>query len=266
MADSVYISKNLDGNQLQFMKLLEANEILYFNMDSIENQLQYSFENLNEVLENLVHKELLVRIERGKFAVNNYHNINVLATFVSPNSAVAYWSALYYHGLTERFPNMVFVKTIHRKRDTHILGTSIKFVTVKSDKFLGLRREGYGDDNFNITDIEMTLVDCFDQPRYAGDFVDLIKAFASAKLTNSKLIEYTKAYNNIAITKRMGYLAELFHSDKFQSFIKYAKSQVNKRYCLIDAGGLQEGEFIRDWKLRLNVSKENLMQMAQSEY
>lgn len=74
----------------------------------------------------------------------------------------------------------------------------------------------------------MTLVDCFDQPRYAGDFADLIKAFTNAKLTKNKLIEYTKAYNNIALTKRMGYLATLFHKEKLQSFINYSKTQVNK--------------------------------------
>jgi predicted transcriptional regulator of viral defense system len=266
MADSVYISKNLDGNQLQFMKLLEANEILYFNMQTIEQQLQQKFVNLNEVLENLVDKELLTRIERGKFVVSNYHNINVLATFISQNSTIGYWSALHYHGLTERFPNTIFVKTTQRKRDTHILGTFIKYVTVREDKNLGIVQEGYGDNSFAVTDVEMTLVDCFDQPRYAGDFADLIKAYASAKITNNKLIEYTRAYNNLALTKRMGYLAELFHPERLKRFINYGKSQVNERYSLIDAGGLQEGEFVSDWKLRLNVSEKNLLQMAQTHY
>ena len=266
MADSVYISKNIDGQQLQFMKLLEANEVLYFNMDTIENTLQQEFENLNEILENLVDKELLIRIERGKYVLNRYNNINVLATFISQNSAIGYWSALYHHGLTERFPNTVFVKTTQRKRGTQLLGSAIKFVSVKENKNIGTVQEGYGDDSFSITDVEMTLVDCFDQPRYAGDFANLIKAFSEANLTNTNLIEYTKAYNNIALTKRLGYLASLFYKEKLQSFIRYAKTQVNQRYNLIDAGGLQEGEFVSEWKLRLNVGEADLLQMAQTEY
>jgi len=266
MADSVYISKNLDGNQLQFMKLLEAYEILYFNMHTIEEDVNQTFENLNEILENLVDKELLYRIERGKYALNNYTNINALATFISSNSAIAYWSALHYQGLTERFPNTIFIKTTQRKRDTEILGTTVKFVSVKDSKNIGVIEEGYGDHSFKLTDVEMTLVDCFDQPRYAGDFADVIKAFANAKLTNNKLMEYTKAYNHIAVTKRLGFLAELFHANGLQSFIKYAKTQVNKRYSLLDAGGLQQGEFVNEWKLRLNVSKEQLLNMAQTEY
>jgi predicted transcriptional regulator of viral defense system len=266
MADSVYISKNLDGNQLQFMKLLDAHEILYFNMHNIEQQLNQKFENLNEILENLVDKEILVRIERGMYTLSNYTNINVLATFISKNCAIAYWSALHYHGLTERFPNTLFVKTTQRKRSTEILGTSVKFVTVKENKNIGLLQEGYGDNSFPITDIEMTLIDCFDQTRYAGDLADLIKAFATANLTNNKLIEYTRAYNNIAVTKRMGFLAEVFHGNRLNGFINYAKTQVNKKYSLIDAGGLQQGEFVSDWKLRLNISYNDLLQMAQNEY
>lgn len=267
MARSTYISENLNEDQIALLKYLEDNEILYFNLKDLTTQLSVNLtDNVNELVENLYQKELLVRIERGVYAKPNYNNVNVLATFISQNSSIAYWSALYHHGLTERFPNTVFVKTTQRKRETQILGSTIKFVSVKATKNIGIIQEGYGDDSFSITDVEMTLVDCFDQPRYAGDFADLIKAFANAKITNNKLIEYTKTYNNIALTKRLGYLASLFHKEKLQSFINYAKTQVNKRYSLIDAGGIEEGEFVSEWKLRLNSSKESLLQMAQTEY
>ena len=266
MADSVYISKNLNAEQLRFMKLLETHEILYFDMNDIESRFGHSFKNLNEILENLTAKGVLVRIERGIYVLNNYHNIRALATFSCAGSAIAYWSALHHHGLTERFSNTVFVKTTRRKRETEILGTAVKYVTVKENKHLGITKEGYGDDSFSVTDVAMTLVDCFDQPRYGGDFPDLIKAFAHARLTNKKLIEYTKAYQNTALTKRLGYLAELFHADSLRSFIQYAQKQVNNKYNVMDAGGVDEGSFVRRWKIRLNVSEERLLDMAQNQY
>lgn len=266
MAKSTYISESLNEDQIALLKYLEDHEILYFNLKELASQLPHSLSNTNELVENLFQKGLLNRIERGVYTKPNYSNINVLATFISQNSAIAYWSALHYHGLTERFPNTIFVKTTQRKRDTQILGTTVKFVSVKDSKNIGIMEEGYGDHSFTLTDVEMTLVDCFDQPRYAGDFADLIKAFATANLINNKLIEYTKAYNNIAVTKRIGFLAQVFHGNKLNSFINYARTKVNKRYSLMDAGGLQEGEFVSDWKLRLNVSKENLIRMTQTEY
>lgn len=266
MAKSTYISENLTENQLAFLKYLDGHEIMYFKLSDLAIQLPESFSNINELAENLCQKGLLNRVERGVYARVNYINLRVLATFICPNSAIGYWSALHHHGLTERFPSTVFVKSTHRKKDAYILGTSVKFIAIKHNKNRGVIQVGYGDNIYSVTNIEMTFMDCFDQPRYAGDFADLIKAFANTKLRNNQLIEYAKAYNNIALIKRMGFLAELFQNNTLKSFINFAKRRVNKRYNLIDSGGMEQGEFVSDWKLRLNVSKENLIQIAQTEY
>lgn len=266
MADSVYKSTNLTKKQLQFMKLLEEYEISYFLMQDIEKRINHNFTNLNEVLENLVDKKIINRIERGKYAKEQYTNPYVLGSFISNGGVVGYWSALHFHGLTERFPNKLFVKTTTRKRNANLFGTTVQFVSVLPRKNIGITQNGYGDNAYPITDIEMTLIDCFDQPRYAGDFENLIKAFAKATLISEKLITYTKAYSNIALTKRLGYLASLFHPIKLNSFIIYAKKQVNAKYSLMDAGGFEKGEFNAVWKLRLNVPEESLIKMTEDHY
>lgn len=266
MADGVYKSTNVTKEQLQFLQLLESYEISYFLMQDIEKRIDHQFKNLNEVLENLVDKKLINRIERGKYTKEQYTNPYVLASFISNGGTVAYWSALHLHELTERFPNKLFIKTTTRKRTINVFGTVVQFITVKPQKNIGISQNGYADNAYPITDIEMTVIDCFDQPRYAGDFENLIKAFANATLSPSKLITYTKAYNNITLTKRLGYLASLFHPIKLKSFIVYAQKQVNKRYSLLDAGGFEEGEFNPIWKLRLNVPEEAIIKMSQDLY
>lgn len=161
MAKGTYISENLNNSQIALLKHLEGNEILYFQLNQLAAQLPERLKgNVNELVENLYQKALLNRVERGVYAKPNYSNVMVLATFISQNSAIGYWSALHYHGLTERFPNTVFVKTTQRKRATKILGSSIKFVSIKTRKNIGIVQEGYGDDSFSITDVDMTLVDC----------------------------------------------------------------------------------------------------------
>ncbi|WP_380936591.1 hypothetical protein [Sphingobacterium bambusae] len=67
MADSVCISEHLTKPQLEFLKLLDDYEIQLFKFSEIELLLKQKFDNLSEVLENLVDKELLVPIEKGKF-------------------------------------------------------------------------------------------------------------------------------------------------------------------------------------------------------
>ncbi len=59
MANSVYISSTLTSAQLEFMKLLDEYEIDIFRMEEVEEKLGQSLVNINEILENLVHKGIL---------------------------------------------------------------------------------------------------------------------------------------------------------------------------------------------------------------
>ncbi len=51
-----------------------------------------------------------------------------------------------------------------------------------------------------------------------------------------------------------------------KSFIAWAKKKVNTKYNLIDAGGLETGEFVKEWRLRLNVSANELKNLATEIY
>ena len=266
MAHSVYISSNLTQQQLEFMKLLDDYEIELFQFDEIEGQINRKFDNLNEVLENLVHKELLSRIERGKFCKANFRDENVIGTFVVKSSAVAYWSALNLHGLTEQFSNTIFIQTTQRKTDKALLGTSYKFVTINPGKRTGIIYNGYGNTKYPITDIEKTIIDCFDQPQYSGGYAELIRALSQAEINPDKMINYCKSVGNAAATKRIGLLIELFEKPSMDKFIDFAKAQINDKYNLFDPQGTEKGEFIAEWKLRLNISKDELLNLSHKQY
>ncbi len=266
MANSVYISKNLTKEQILFLQLLTENEIEYFTISEIEEQLNHRFSNINEVLENLVHKNFLYRLQKGYYAVKNFNNPNVIGTFIARNSAVGYWSALHLHGLTSRFPNKIFIQTTNRKKNKIINGVEYKFVTIPERKRNGVVIFGYGNNSFPITDVEKTIIDCYDIPKYSGGFDNLIQAVAQAKLNSSKMIEYSEAINNIAATKRIGFIVDLLNKKGMKKFVNYAKSKVNNRYNLIDPNGEDKGQFIPEWRLRLNVSKEEILNLSTEYY
>jgi predicted transcriptional regulator of viral defense system len=268
MAKGTYISESLTEEQIAFMQLLEDFEVQYFSLHDLEERLQHpNLLNLNELVENLNHKGLLQRVERGKYRRPNFSNQKALASFLGNNGVIGYWSALHHHGLTERFPTTLFVKIDFRKKDGILLSSPIKFVSVKSaKKNFGVQEEGVGYHRYFITNVETTFIDCFDQLRYAGDFPDLIRAFATAKLRNQILIEGCRLYQNIALTKRMGYLASLCQADKLARFIRFARSQVNKKYNLFEAGGTDKGEFIAEWRLRLNLSESAIRKILEEAY
>ena len=266
MARSTYISENLNQQQIDFMLVLDDYELDIFTLDELKNQFSKKFQDINELVENLVHKKILSRIERGKYCRANFNDEKVIGCFISENGAIAYWSALNAHGLTEQFPNNVFVQTSGSKRSKIVFGTSYKFVHVVPYKIAGILSQGQGNKKYRITDIEKTIVDCFDLLEYSGGYAELIRAFNHVRLISEKMIAYCSAIDNIAATKRMGFLSELFEKKGLRTFIKYAKQQKNQTYNVFNPSSTDKGEFVNDWRLRLNISRDEIMDICDKQY
>ena len=261
-----YQSTRLTSHQIDFLKLLDDYEVVIFALDTIEEALEQPIAHLNEVVENLTQKGLLSRIERGKYCRHNFRDELVIGSFLVRDGGIAYWSALNQHGLTEQFANTVFVQTSHEKKAKRIFGVDYRFIKVNSRKVLGYESQGYGNATYSVTDVEKTLVDCFDLPQYSGGYAELLRAFAEAEVGTEKMITYCQATRNIAATKRMGYLAELLEKRGLEPFVYYAKQQVNPKYNLFDPQGPEEGAFVADWKLRLNLSEAAILSIRDKAY
>jgi len=266
MARSTYISENLTQKQIDFMLMLDDYELDIFSLEEIKKQASDKFEDVNELVENLVHKKILSRIERGKYCRSNYRDENVIGCNLVLDGTIAYWSALNKHGLTEQFPNSVFVQTTKIKKDKTVFGVYYKFIKIAPSKRQGIFQEGFGNHRYQMTTIEKTIADCFDLPKYSGGYAELIRAFNEAEIDNEKLIAACIAIHNIAATKRMGYLAEVLRKIELQRFIQYAQNQVKERYNLFDPSGEEEGPFISKWKLRLNISSSQIMDITSKQY
>jgi len=266
MARGTYISENLTQSQLDLMLMLEEYEMDIFSLDDVKRLVPDQELEVNEIIENLAHKKVLSRIERGKYCQANFRDEKVIGSFLVQDGAISYWSALNLHGLTEQFSNTIFIQTTKIKKHKKVFGVSYKFVTIAETKRDGISNEGYGNHSYAITDIEKTIVDCFDLSKYSGGYAELIRAFYQTKLSTEKMIRYCKAVNNIAATKRLGFLAELFEKPGMKTFIRYAMQQVKQAYNPFDPKGPDMGDYQRNWRLRLNISKGELLDIANKMY
>jgi predicted transcriptional regulator of viral defense system len=266
MARGTYISENLTQSQRDMVLLLDEYEMDIFTLKELKDLASTQFDDINELVENLVHKKILSRIERGKYCRSNFRDEKVIGTRLVEDGAVAYWSALNLHGLTEQFPNTIFIQTTKVKPQKEVFGVSYQFVKITPSKRTGITKEGYGNHSYTITDVEKTLVDCFDLPQHSGGYAELIRAFDSAKLSSEKMIEYCKTVNNLAATKRMGYLAELLEKKGMKSFIRFAKGQLTQTYNPLNPLGADEGKYHAEWKLRLNISEIGLLDIVNKQY
>lgn len=266
MARGTYISENLTQSQLDLMLLLDEYEMDIFTLDDVKKLVPEQEQEVNEIIENLAHKRILSRIERGKYCRANFRDEKVIGCFLVADGAIGYWSALNLHGLTEQFSNTIFIQTTKIKKDKEVFGVNYKFVTIAKMKREGISNEGHGNHSYSITDVEKTIVDCFDLPQYSGGYAELIRAFSQVKLSSEAMIRYCKVVSNIAATKRMGILAELLEKPGMKTFIRYAKQQVKQAYNPFDPKGPDKGEYNRDWRLRLNISKKELLDIANKVY
>jgi predicted transcriptional regulator of viral defense system len=266
MSNGTKLTKSLTVTQMDFLKQLDEEEIQLFTLKNIREFTNDYSETLNEIIENLVKKGFLCRLERGKYCRSTFRDENVIGTFVVSDGAIAYWSALHLHGLTEQFPNTVFVQTTLKKSSTSILGTTYQFIKISVKKQTGIIYNGYGNYKYPITDMEKTIVDCFDLPQYSGGYAELIRAFAQAKLNADKLINYCTAIDNIAIIKRLGFLAEWLQQKDLIPFVEFARTKVNRTYNLFDPFGSEKGETDAVWYLRLNLSREAITGIVQNRY
>lgn len=259
-----YKSINVTEEQQDFLKILDDYEIELFSTKDLNSELFPKYFDIGKIIENLVHKKFIVRLENGKFCKTNFNDENVIGCYLVSGGAVSYWSALNKHALTEQFPNVLFIQSTKQKPDKTILGTNYKFIRVHPRKIAGVLNQGYGNLQYRITDIEKTIIDCFDLPEYSGGYAELLRAFNLAKMNSDKMIEYCNAIDNIAVTKRIGFLAELTDKKGMKNFVKYARQMVNRKYNVFDPLGEDKGEFVNEWKLRLNINRNELLTISKN--
>lgn len=249
----------MKNNPTTLLEFLDDNSIDLFTKDIvIENGFS------DKSLRKLIDADYMQVIEKGKYCRHNFADENVIGSFIVKTGGIAYWTAMNFHALTEQIPNVVYVQTTHAKENKIIFGVRYKFIRVKDEKLTGFKRIGYGNHQFNITDVEKTIVDCFDLPQYAGGYAEIIKAFSRADMSAKKIVKYCRAVNNIAVIKRLGYLCELLKKPKMDYFLKYAQSVKNEKYNLFESDGEKHGKTNSRWRLVMNMDKEEIIEIANS--
>jgi predicted transcriptional regulator of viral defense system len=250
----------------KILKYIEDNEFSFFCFENFQKTGGFNGDKLQDALTKLTKFDYLFRIQKGLYAIRNFRNPYVIANAMLPDGAIAYWSALNLHGLTEQIPNVVYLQSGKRKSDKKVFNVRYRFIQVKKEKICGITQMGYGNERFRITDTEKTLLDCFDLPQYAGGYEELIRAFYQAKINSRKLLDYGKQMGNLSVLKRLAFLSELFEMKGFNHFQNEVFKMRNQRYTLLDPMGINEGVFNAKWRIRLNIDKDKLLEIVNKMY
>ncbi|RLF99768.1 MAG: hypothetical protein DRN49_03900 [Thaumarchaeota archaeon] len=213
---------------------------------------------LKLVLHNLEKGGWIERIEKGKYVIlpleaergkYTLHEFVVGSELVKP-SAIAYWSALHYHGLTEQIPNVVFVQTTSRKkrRELTVFGTRYRIVRVVERKFFGLEPLWIEGLKVYVTDKEKTVIDCLDKPQHCGGVIEVYRALREGGVDAGRLSEYLERFGSGAVAKRLAYLAELAGLD-----VEVPSRLIKNGVVVLDPTMPRRGRVDRRLKLLVNV-------------
>lgn len=242
------------------VRRLHENDLYYFSPATLATLLGVSRGKAYEVLRRLKAEDLVRPVQAGKYLLLGFQPEQVLsnpffiATRLAHPAYVSFWSALHFYGLTEQVPRTVFVATTRKRRPLNFDGARFVFVHIAPYKFFGYQRERVGDLPVLVAEMEKALVDSLDQPRYAGGLPEVAKALYQAheRLDLERLVEYANRMRNRSLCSRLGYLLELFGRP-------IEGLNVSRTFVRLDPQGQDEGPYDRRWRVRVNVSDEELL-------
>ncbi len=217
----------------------------------------------------LTQKKKLLRIEKSKYILippqawksGEYtEEGTILASQLVRPYALAYWTALSFHGWTEQISRTLFVQTTKQKLPVLVQGTTIRFVKLNPSRFFGLEEHWVGSQKVIVTNKEKTIVDCLDQPRYCGEIVEAAKGLWNGRkeLDRHRLLEYALLMNNGAIIKRLGFLMDSLETNT-KAFQKKLLRHVSPAIVPLDTGPKGPTRaYDHNWRIRANDNPANL--------
>lgn len=198
--------ESIARREAQVISEIRSRDMVVFTNKDMVRFLDTSKKNTYRIIGNMLEKDLVKRVEKGKYILTEVWNeldIYEIVPDIFQPSYIAFWSALHYHKMTDQVPRTVFLVTTKRKKSLRFQGQKVKYVTVKRSLFFGYERY----DKVVVSDIEKTVIDCLRHPEYSGG-ISQIREAISDELDTDRLIEYCVLTGSSAVASRLGYLLE----------------------------------------------------------
>lgn len=114
--------------------------------------------------------------------------------------------------------------------------------------------------SIQISDLERTIIVGLKNSQYFGEIIEIAKGIWIKKdsIDIKKLVSYALFLDSGVVIRRLGYLLELFDLGAKEER-ELLEKKLTKTYALLDPDLFQEGKFLAKWKLRLNVSTDEIL-------
>lgn len=169
-------------------------------------------------------------------------------------------SAMDVHGMVTQPQLVVYVTSPAPMRGRTILGTEFRFVRCKrSDVFGTVEHWVEKREKVVVSDVERTIVDGLKQPEHCGGLTEVAKGLSMrrAEVGAEKLVDYALRLGIGAVIRRLGFLMEALGIGAPAQLARL-RASLTSTYNLLDPVLPPEGRFLARWRLRLNVSSQEI--------
>jgi predicted transcriptional regulator of viral defense system len=223
----------------------------------------------------LLHKAakrgLVSRLKRGVFilvppemgsATEFSGNPYMVARRLAGNNPgfISHASAMEIHRMVTQPQFVVFCSTIKRTPNRTLNGTEFRFVLIQPKHLFGtIKYWVTKQETADISDLERTIIDGLRQPAYCGGLTEVAKGLwmRRADMEPTKLVDYALRLGVGAVTRRLGFLLELFELAPESELAKIRRS-LTSTYSPLDPILRREGPHMARWRLQINISPDEL--------
>jgi len=173
---------------------------------------------------------------------------------------LSHGTALELHRMLTQPNLIIYVSCTRRIRPQTIGGYEYRFVLVTEAQMFGIAKHWVTkEQSVMISDMERTLIDSLRRPDLAGGITEIAKGLWMKRdsLNIERLIDYALRLDVGAVLRRLGYLLEC-NGMANETTLRPLRNKLSATYQRLDPVLPQEGSFLSRWRLRLNVSPEEL--------
>jgi len=253
--------------------LTELHELgrMIFTLSDVEKVTGLSPKSARNFIAKVVSRGLATRLKPGLFILVPFElgrerehlgNPYVVAREIAcgKDYYLSYASAMDLHGMVTQPRLVVYTSATKPIRPHIILGTEFRFVRCKPRHLFGLIDHWVDKtEKVRVSDLERTVIDGLKHPEYCGGFSEVARGFWMRRddFQPKLLVDYASQLGVGAVIRRLGFLlevCEVLAPDE----IARLRSKLTATYHLLDPVLPPGGKFLSRWRLRLNVSPDEI--------
>lgn len=269
--------KTLGSRAVHLITSLYEENKPVFRLEDVQRILNIEEHPAGNFVRKLVNRGIVTRLKPGLFVLIPFElgketeymgNPLIVARELTQGKDyyLSHGTAMEIHGMTTQPQLVVHVTTLEKRRPIYIMGTEFRFISARKELFFGLADHWVTkQEKVKVSDLERTVIDGLRMPEYCGGITELAKGIWMRKeaIKGGKLIEYALRINNGANIRRLGYIMELYQIGSLEMMDKL-RNRLTDTYVKLDPLLPSEGKFLRKWRLRLNVSADELLSVVRT--